>query len=63
MDRCSEITILVYYNGIQNIDKGVAFMSSKQAYFAIPQTISFEELNVEFCESINVCTKKRVSTI
>ena len=65
MDNSLEITVLVYSNEsiIQNTDEGVIFMSSKQIYFYIPQTILFEELNVELCESINIGTKKRVVKI
>ena len=61
----SKITILIYYNGYvtQNTNEDVIFMSNEQAYFTILQTISFEELNVGLCESINVSTEKRMVKI
>ena len=60
-----EITVIVYYNRsvIQNADEGVASMCSEQAYFVIPQTMSFKELNAGFCENINVGTETRMVRI
>ena len=65
MDSSSEIIVIIYYNGyiIQNKNEGVVFMFGEQAYFSIPQTISFEELNTRLCESINIGTEKRVVKI
>ena len=61
----TDITVLIYHNSsiISNTDGGVTFMFAEQAYFAIPQTMSFGELNAEICESINADTEKGVVKI
>ena len=55
------MTTVVHFNGsvITNTEYGVKFMFDELAYFLVPQTISFEELNVRLCQGINIGIPKR----
>ena len=65
MNRNINITIIVYFNGsiTTTIDEGVTFMYDCPTYLLVSQTMSFEELNVELCQNINVSMQKRVERI
>ena len=58
MDNSTNVIVVVYFIGsiITNTEQGVIFMSDEPTYFFVPQTMSFEELNVGLCEGINVGT-------
>ena len=58
MDNSTDITVILHFNGsiIINTEYGVIFMCDEPTCFLIPQIMSFEELNVELCQSINVDT-------
>ena len=65
MDNTANVTIIAHFNSfvIKNTEQGVIFMSNEQTYFFVPQTMSFEELNVGLCQAINIDTQKRVMRI
>ena len=58
MDNNIDNIVIVYFNDsiITNREYGAIFMCDKLAYFFISQTMLFEELNVGFCQDINVST-------
>lgn len=59
-DNSVNITAIVYFNGfvITNIYEGVTFM-----YELVLESMSFEELRVEFCQTINVGSQRRENKI
>ena len=65
MDNSANVTIIAYFNGfiIKNIEECVIFVFDKPLIIFVPQTISFEELNVVLYRGINVNTPKRVMRI
>ena len=70
MDNSTDITIIAYFNGsvIKNTEHGVIFIYDEPVYFLIPQTMSFEDLNVGdlnvgLCQGIYVSTQKKVVSI
>ena len=54
MDNNANIIVIAYFNGsiIKNIEKYVVFMFDEPLIIFVPQTISFEELNVVLCHGI-----------
>ena len=65
MDNSANIIAIAHFNGtvIKNTEEGVIFMSDELLIIFVPQTISFEELNVVLCKGINASTLKRVVRI
>ena len=46
----SSANIIIYFNGdVININEGVTFICKRPAYFFIPYTMSFAELQDGFC--------------
>ena len=62
MDNNSNIIVIAHFNGsvIKNTEESVIFMSDESLIIFVPQTISFEELNVVLYQGINTGTLKRV---
>ena len=65
MNSSVNITVLIYFNGsiVTIVDEGIKFMCDCPAYLLLSQTMSFEEINAEFYQSIHVGTQKRVEKI
>ena len=65
MDNSLNVTVIVHFNGsvIKNTEEGVIFMSDEPLIIFVPQTMSFEELNIELCQGINKNSPKRVVRI
>ena len=65
MDNNTNVTIIIYFNGsiIINTENDVIFMSNEPTYFFVPQTMSFEELNVGLCQGINIGIPKSAMRI
>ena len=57
--------IVVYFNGdiLQNTSEGVIFVCEKPAYFSIPYTMSFADLESGLCRCIEAETPKTVEKI
>ena len=58
MDNSVNITVIVHFNSsvIKNIEEGVVFKSDESLIIFVPQTISFEELNIVLCQGKNIGT-------
>ena len=65
MDNSVNITVIVHFNSsvIKSTEEGVVFKSDESLIIFVPQTISFEELNIILCQGINTGTPKRVVRI
>ena len=65
MNSSVNIIIIVYFNGsiTTKVDEDIIFMCDCLAYLLVSQTMSFEELNAELYQMINVSTQKRVVRI
>ena len=60
----SSAKIIVYFNGdILNTNEGVTFVCERPAYFCIPYTMSFAELEGGLCQCVDADTPKRVEKI
>ena len=65
MDNSINITVIAHFNGsiIKNTEEGMVFLFDELLIIFVPQTISFEKLNVVFCQGINTGTLKTVVRI
>ena len=65
MDNSLNVTVIAHFNGsvIKNTEEGVIFMSDEPLIIFVPQTISFEELNVVLYQGINTNIPKKVVRI
>ena len=65
MNNSTNVIVVAHFNSsiIENIEKGVIFMFDEPLIIVVPQTMSFEELNVVLCQGINADTPKRAMRI
>ena len=55
MGNSANVTVITHFNSsvIKNIEEGVIFTFDELLIIFVPQTISFEKLNIVLCQGIN----------